>query len=49
MQEVVALQIFLQKQVLVKPDFGGVEQAIGNVEEKNDLLASRQSRFIICC
>jgi hypothetical protein len=29
----------------VKPDFGGVEQAIGNVEEKNELLASRQSDF----
>ena len=28
-----------------KPDFGGVEQAIGNVEEKNELLASRQSDF----
>ena len=29
----------------VKPNFGGVEQAIGNVEEKNELLASRQSDF----
>ena len=29
----------------VKPDFGGVEQAIANVEEKNELLASRQSDF----
>ena len=28
-----------------KPDFGGVEQAIANVEEKNELLASRQSDF----
>jgi len=25
-----------------KPDFGGIELAIGNVEEKNDLIASRQ-------
>jgi len=29
----------------VKPDFGGVEQAIGNIEQDNELLASRQSDF----
>jgi hypothetical protein len=28
-----------------KPDFGGIELAIGNVEEKNDLIASRQKDF----
>jgi hypothetical protein len=28
-----------------KPDFGGIEQAIGNVEEKSDLVASRQQDF----
>ena len=33
------------EEVFSKPDFGGVEQAIGNVEEKNELLASRQSDF----
>jgi hypothetical protein len=29
----------------VEPDFGGVEQAIGNIEEDNELLANRQSDF----
>ena len=29
----------------VEPDFGGVEQAIGNIEQDNELLASRQSDF----
>jgi len=28
-----------------KPDFGGIEEAIGNVEEKSDLVASRQQDF----
>ena len=29
----------------VEPNFGGVEQAIGNIEQDNELLASRQSDF----
>ena len=29
----------------VEPDFGGVEQAIGNIEEENELLANRQQDF----
>jgi hypothetical protein len=28
-----------------KPNFGGIEEAIGNVEEKSDLVASRQQDF----
>ena len=28
-----------------KPNFGGIEEAIGNVEEKSDLIASRQQDF----
>ena len=30
-----------------KPDFGGIELAIGNVEEKNDLIASRQKDLLM--
>jgi hypothetical protein len=29
----------------VEPNFGGVEQAIGNIEEENELLANRQQDF----
>ena len=29
----------------VKPDFGGVTEAVGNISEKNDLVASRQQDF----
>ena len=30
-----------------KPDFGGITEAIGNVEEKNELLANRQDDFFM--
>ena len=33
------------EEVFSKPDFGGVEQAIGNIEQENELLANRQQDF----
>ena len=34
-----------QEASFTKPNFGGIEEAIGNVEEKSDLVASRQQDF----
>ena len=36
-----------EEEVFSKPDFGGVEKAVGNIAEENELLASRQRGFFM--